>query len=481
MKFRGILFSVLAMIMIAGCGNNDTTTKPKTKVALINLGDSYANGVQSGGGNVNQYTQVNSYPQIIANQMENAFDLAWGNPLVNLSADDYSIIADHITSGEFAELVAEWSGYLKHRVDDSFLPYNVGVDGATVQSLLTETSDDWYYINELMKPIPTLVGHAVTQLEAAEYVASQQDESTPKIITILIGGNDILGTVNAGGGTQLTAAAINAFFADTVNGHDLTSVTTNLTTIIDRLKVIPNSHIFISNLPSVTGIAGLFSNEDIERLATYSNPHVTALAEGEYMGFGPFTYLSGALAADDATLNATIPAILAQGGNDAFSLTSAEADLIKTRTNEINAVINGLVAANDNVYLVDIVSFFDQVIAGDVSVGGTTILRSYGGGMFSLDGFHPSHTGYALIADVFIDAINDSGVLSSATIPSPDLASIHSRDPYYDKDGDGYFAGYFFPFFPIFNPMFNSFEDCNDYDATVAAPFPASGTSGSCL
>jgi len=458
MERRLFLLMVLAMVMITGCDNDS-----KTKVVLINLGDSYANGVQSGSGNVNQYTQVNSYPQIIANQMQKSCDLIWGNPLVD---------------GD------------KHRIDDTFYPYNVGVDGATVQSLLTETSDDWDYINELMKPIPAHVGHAVTQLEAAEYVASLHPDFATKIITLLIGGNDILGTVNAGGGTQLTTLHINAFFNDTDisgnpldKGHDLASVTANLTTIINRLKAIPNSHIFIANLPSVAGIAGLFNKEDIQKLATYDNPQVTALADGEYMGFVPvggfgtaLPGLGGALALNDAALNATIQGTLAAGGNDAFSLTSAEAALIQARTDAINAHIVSLVAANSNVHLVDLVSFFNDVIAGDVAVGGTTIERSYGGGLFSLDGFHPSNTGYALIADVFIDAINRSGVVSS--IPSPDFEAIHNTDPYYDVDGDGYVPG---PAdLSIINPIFSSYLDCDDDDAGVYAPFPASGMAGVC-
>ncbi len=94
-----------------------------------------------------------------------------------------------------------------------------------------------------------------------------------------------------------------------MTSDNLASVTTNLTTIIDRLIEIPNSHVFVSSLPSVAGIAGLFSNEDIEKMAVYENPQVTALADGEFMGFVPvggfgvLPGLGGALAADDATLS----------------------------------------------------------------------------------------------------------------------------------------------------------------------------------
>ena len=440
---------VLTSIMLGGCWLEEP------KVVLINLGDSYANGVQSGGGNVNQYTQVNSYPQVLADQMREVIALRWNNPLVDMH---------------------------KQRINGYCLPYNVGVDGATIQSLLQETSDDSEYINELMKPIPAIIRRPVTQLEAAEFVAGLYPDDTIKIITLFIGGNDILGTVNAGGGTQLTVPQINAFLNDSAAGHDLDSVTANLTTIVDRLAAIPNGHVFISNLPSVTAIAGLFSNEDIAHLAVYTNPTVNAMAEEEFMGFVPvggfgmLPGLGGALAANDPTLNGTITAILAGGGNDAFSLTADETSIIVKRTEAINAHIAFLSDHRQNVYLVDMVTFFDDVFSGNVIIGGVPIERRYGGGLFSLDGFHPSNTGYALIADVFIDSINTSGLLPE--IPNADLETFWATEPYRDNDGDGYVAG---PAdLSIIDPTFISFLDCNDDDPAIFAPFPTDGMAGSC-
>jgi len=448
-KITGILTVLLVLVAVAlgGC-----PLEEKQAVVLINLGDSYANGVQSGGGNVNQYTQVNSYPQVLADRMRRVVDLTWSNPLLEMD-----------------------SNRDKFRIDPSVIPYNVGVDGATVQSLLQESSEDSTYIKELLQPIPDEVGAPVTQLEAAEYVAGLHPDDTVKIITLFIGGNDVLGTVNAGGGTELTVDLINAFLNDTEAGHDLASVEANLTTVVERLAAIPNSHIFVSNLPSVTGIAGLFSAADIERLAIYDNPMVTALAADEFLGFGPLIGLAstGALAANDQILNGTI---LATGGNDAFSLTGTETKLIVQRTEAINAHIASLAEGRDNVYLVDMVTFFDDVLDGNVSIRGDTLDRGYGGGMFSLDGFHPSNTGYALIADVFIDSINTSGLLHE--IPNVKLRRVWARDPYRDNDGDGYVVG---PAdLSIIDPTFIAFIDCDDNDSEIFAPFPTTGLGGMC-
>ena len=437
------LVSVCMMVMgLNGCSHSDDSG-----AIFIALGDSYANGAQSG--RVNHTTQIHGYPQVIADQMSAVIDMPWGNPLLDIEG---------------------------RRLDAAQLPYNLGVSGATVQSLLTEKTGPGSDLNELMRPIPLESGDAVTQLEAAEYVSGLHSEKTLKIITLFIGGNDLLGAVIAGGGSELTEVQITAFLNDETKGHDLASVRRNLTTIVHRLTAIPNSHVFIATLPSVAAIAGLFSGDDIEKLATYTTPQVTALAPGESMGFGPLTGLGGLLASDDATLNAAIDGVLAAGGNDAFSLSASERALIDARTVAINDHIRQLATDHPRVHLVAMQGFFASVFDGGVVVQGTPISRSYGGGLFSLDGFHPSHTGYALIADEFIKAINGESLIRE--IPRVDLATIQAGDPYHDRDGDGYLPG------PsdstTIDPNFISFMDCDDTDASIAAPFPSLGMTGRC-
>ncbi|MBF0467749.1 MAG: hypothetical protein HQK61_02525 [Desulfamplus sp.] len=458
-RLMAIMISLIfAAVIAVGCNSDDKDQK----IVLINLGDSYANGVQSGRGNINQYTQVHSYAQVIADQMKESANLIWNNPLLDMK---------------------------KKRLDNTVIPYNVSVDGATAQSLLKETTDENQYMKELLQPIPEKIGSAITQLEAAEYVAGLHDDDDIKIITLLIGGNDFMGIVNAGGGTELTAMHINAFLSDkNINGEplnkgrDLNSVKQNLTTIVNRLKAIPNSHIFIGNLPSVTNIAGLFNAQDIERLAVYDNPYVNALQDGEHIGFAPvggfgvLPGLGGALAADDATLNATIQGTLKAGGNDAFSITRDEIALIDQQLSAVNDHIARLADESSNVYMVDLIASLNSLKDGKIKIGKDTIGRGYGAGFFSLDGFHPSHTGYALIADEFIKKINDSYILDP--IPGVDLEAIWKTDPYRDNDGDGYVPG---PAdLSIINPMFISYLDCDDNDSTVYAPFPTAGMTGTC-
>ncbi len=50
------------------------------------------------------------------------------------------------------------------------------------------------------------------------------------------------------------------------------------------------------------------------------------------------------------------------------------------------------------------------------------------GGIFSLDGIHPTNTGYAILANATIDVIN-AAFPGSPAIPKVDLNVVASADP----------------------------------------------------
>jgi hypothetical protein len=78
---------------------------------------------------------------------------------------------------------------------------------------------------------------------------------------------------------------------------------------------------------------------------------------------------------------------------------------------------------------VDVFTTFDQLAANGVDLNGDgapDITTRYLGGMFSLDGIHPTRTGNALIANAFIDAIN---ARFGEGIPRVDVARVAAHDP----------------------------------------------------
>ena len=76
--------------------------------------------------------------------------------------------------------------------------------------------------------------------------------------------------------------------------------------------------------------------------------------------------------------------------------------------NAFNAIIRET-ANQTGSALADINALLRPVASNGYNIGGITFTEEYiTGGTFSLDGVHPQPLGYAVAANVFIDAINDT-------------------------------------------------------------------------
>ncbi len=89
------------------------------------------------------------------------------------------------------------------------------------------------------------------------------------------------------------------------------------------------------------------------------------------------------------------------------------------------AVTEVEVSRNIPIATVDVFAIFDGYATNGVDVGGTLLTTRYLGGIFGLDGVHPTRTGHALIANAFIEAIN---ARFGETIPLVDVVRIARRD-----------------------------------------------------
>ena len=79
---------------------------------------------------------------------------------------------------------------------------------------------------------------------------------------------------------------------------------------------------------------------------------------------------------------------------------------------------------------VDAFALFDQFRQSGVDVrgdGSLVLTTHYLGGLFTLDGVHPTRTAHALIANAFIDAMNTQ--LGDSIAPV-DVAGVARRDPF---------------------------------------------------
>lgn len=170
----------------------------------------------------------------------------------------------------------------------------------------------------------------------------------------------------------------------------------------------------VANLPDPTGIAAL------RRAAG----EVTACraADGSIRSVGPDDLLSVDL--DPALL--PVPSCLKV-------LDAEERAAVRARVAAFNAEIAAAAAATEGtrgvpIALVDLAGRFDQLTAAGVDLNGDgspDLTTRYLGGIFSLDGIHPTRTGNALIANAFIEAIN---ARFGEAIPPVNVARVATRD-----------------------------------------------------
>jgi hypothetical protein len=169
----------------------------------------------------------------------------------------------------------------------------------------------------------------------------------------------------------------------------------------------------VANLPDVTGVAAL------RRAAG----EVTTCRQGG-------TVLP--VAADDL-LPITLDRSLLPEPPCNRVLDSAEGAFVRDVVQAVNVEIASAVADVEvnrgvPIALVDVFGLFDDIRRNgyDVRGDGSVVLTSrYLGGIFTLDGIHPTRTAHALIANAFIDAMNAK---FATAVPRVDVAGIAARD-----------------------------------------------------
>ncbi|MBW8746061.1 MAG: hypothetical protein JF584_00665, partial [Acidobacteria bacterium] len=109
---------------------------------------------------------------------------------------------------------------------------------------------------------------------------------------------------------------------------------------------------------------------------------------------------------------------------DNYVLTASEVTAVQALVNSYNQVIQQQAQAV-GATVVDMHAYFASMQAG-VTVNGKIATTAFLGGLFGLDGIHPSNTGYALLANQFLAALNAK---LSLTIPIVNVDAIATKDP----------------------------------------------------
>ncbi len=109
-------------------------------------------------------------------------------------------------------------------------------------------------------------------------------------------------------------------------------------------------------------------------------------------------------------------------GKDADGAVAA----LRARTDALNAILAEVGGRFRNIHVLPIAARVKEIARDGVVVGGERLDVSRFGGLLGFDDTHFTRTGYALVADYFIQQMNQ---ILGTSIPAPDVEAIHAADP----------------------------------------------------
>lgn len=278
------------------------------------------------------------------------------------------------------------------------------------------------------------LGNNLTELNAA--VALK-----PQLATVWLGANDLLKFIFSGGLSPVSDTP-------TQMGADLTKIVTSLRAT--------GAKVLVADLPNVLSTAQFFpqtkfvgdcttmlvvSGVPLAAAPSYCNGISAALAAntsvqytaGAYLtesGFFAVIRQAGALiAANPAAPNFSAITLDPSGpgsGLGAAYLTPAFATQVAALNTGYNQAIDTVAnGAGTGVALVPITATFNQIAAsGYTAIPGETMTLQFGGGLLSWDGLHPSWTGYAAIANVFIGTADTAFGMTIPQLTTAQIAGV---------------------------------------------------------
>ena len=340
--------------------------------AYVALGDSLGEGVQSA--DASYRTQPYSYVNLIATQL------------------GANIALPLIQDGAFTTI---FSVNGRTRIDPGVETFNLAVSGADTTSILSDPAGT---------PI-TDETDLVLSPRTGTQVQIAQSLQAP-FMTCWIGSNDALSAILAY--NQLDASQLTPVSVFQSNFHQ----------IVQDLTAWKTQVVF-ANVPNVTDVGFLFDNDDLTLFLGQNY----GLPAGSYTSAFAMLLLKLGLA----------KASLLQ--DPSWVLDSTEVQTIESTIQQYNQIV-ATEAAAANMPVVDINSLLEAIHTNGLPIGKVTLTTRYLGGVFSLDGVHPSNIGHAIIANAFLKAANAAFHLNAPLLTTSQLLTILKQDPFVDFNGN---------------------------------------------
>jgi hypothetical protein len=237
----------------------------------------------------------------------------------------------------------------------------------------------------------------------------------PTALIVDLGNNDILGVVSSG--------RLPALLADP--SSFLTNFNNSYSALLSSLA-LTGAPLIVGNIPDITEVPQLLP---VWKLAQAQNLPLLQVLEA--LGVGPLDYVTlPAVPAVEAILSGSTPgplpvSCIAATPAHPCVVTFEQVIGVRLVTIEMNLIVQ-VQAALHKAVVVDLFSLIDNLHANGYKVGNFSLTTDYLGGLFSLDGLHPSNTGYGIMANEFIKDINAA---FHTQIPAADILQIAEHDP----------------------------------------------------
>jgi lysophospholipase L1-like esterase len=355
---------------------------------LVVLGDSLSAGYQNG--SLLDRQQGKGYAALVAGQAGVAL------PLPLIAEPGIPNVLTLVDPGP-PPIIEPAPGISPGRVDPTVQAMDLAVPGATVQDALTRRPDlPVDSLTDLVLGLPGLFGGiALSQVEWAEALA-------PTTVLAWLGNMDALGAVIFGADASLVTplADFEAAYAE----------------LMDRLAAT-GATLVVANVPDVTVIPYLTPADAAAALVglplAVIGP-ILGIGAGDFVTPEAFPLIAAILA--DPTLGPLPGSVVLDAG---------EVAVIRAVIAGFNAVIAAQAAAR-GAALVDVHGLFEATRATGLVVGGQRLTTGFLGGLFSLDGIHPTDTGYGVLANAVIRQLNTR---FAAGIPPVNLWQVAATDP----------------------------------------------------
>lgn len=416
-----------------GLGNNSV-------LKYVAVGNSLSAGYQSNA--LYESAQIYSFPNLIATQLKAA-----NAPLGNFEQPLYSDPGNPGADGKAARYeilslegpVIGPAGVPPGAPKNTSLarPYdNLGVPGAVIYDFLDTTAFALKAVPPRSNPFFQLVLRSST---FGKRMLDQAKKLNPDLVTFWLGYNDVLGYATSGGVSPAAPTSTGLF-----------SVLYNAS--LDSLRAqLPNAKIVVATIPNVAitpyfttvgpkikaslpaGVKlvyqkmGEFATGSGSTDFTESDAPMICLTGSSYaslLGRPTGAWYSNNKLAVPAGVDTTklFGFDTKNPWPNALTFDNAERNVAVQSVNDLNNVIRATAARVSNTALADLNVFFDDVAKNGYNALGQKYTVAYiSGGIFSLDGVHPSRRGAGIVANEFIKAINAKWGM---TIPLVNVSAI---------------------------------------------------------